>query len=117
MLQLYTSFFDNTNLRIMVYSGDVDINTVPHPNTQACLYQMNRPVTQSWSRWTVPGPEMPVWSVNPANKDITAGYVEVYDRYTYATVRAAGHEVPLYQPHFGYELFKRFVIDNDPSIQ
>ena len=79
----------------MVYSGDVDIATVPHAYTQLCLSYLNRPLKTQWKRWTV--------------DDITAGYVEVYDTYTFATVKGAGHEVPQYQPYFAFNMFQRFI--------
>ncbi len=44
----------------------------------------------------------------------TAGYVEVYDRYTYATVKGAGHEVPLFQPREAYYLVSNFVSGTFP---
>ena len=59
------------------------------------------------SRWTIPGPPLP--NPNTPKNDITAGYVEVYDKYTYCTVRGAGHEAPQYQPHFASAMFNRFL--------
>lgn len=41
---------------------------------------------------------------------MTAGYQEIYDTYSYATVRGAGHEVPQYQPLFAYTMMDRFII-------
>jgi hypothetical protein len=62
------------------------------------------------SRWTVPGPQIPREEPDAKSKSlITAGYVEVYDKYTFATVRGAGHEVPQYQPLFAQTLFTRFL--------
>lgn len=37
------------------------------------------------------------------------GWTEVYDGLTFATVRGAGHEVPLFQPHRAFVLFKSFL--------
>lgn len=48
MLDYYNKFFEVANLRIMVYSGDIDISTVPHAYTQLCLSALNRPTVQSW---------------------------------------------------------------------
>lgn len=47
-----------------------------------------------------------------AKEQITAGFTEVYDKYTYATVRGAGHEVPQYQPLFAKTFFQRFIVQN-----
>eukprot|EP00339_Tiarina_fusa_P014055 CAMPEP_0117035920 /NCGR_PEP_ID=MMETSP0472-20121206/25485_1 /TAXON_ID=693140 ORGANISM="Tiarina fusus, Strain LIS" /NCGR_SAMPLE_ID=MMETSP0472 /ASSEMBLY_ACC=CAM_ASM_000603 /LENGTH=415 /DNA_ID=CAMNT_0004745541 /DNA_START=84 /DNA_END=1334 /DNA_ORIENTATION=+ len=109
MLNYYNYFFNNTNLQIMIYSGDTDIADVPHAFTQQCLYQLGRQITTDWVRWTVNGPEIPEKVPYAANKNfITAGYVQVYDKYTYCTVRGAGHEVPQYQPLFAQTAFSRF---------
>lgn len=116
MLDYYNSFFESApNLRILVYSGDVDIKTVPHPNTQMCLNALGRPLQKKWTRWTVPGPALPEFD-DPSENDITAGYVEVFDTYTYATVRGAGHEVPLYQPAFAYAMFENFIIKGNDDL-
>lgn len=37
------------------------------------------------------------------------GWTEVYDGLTFATVRGAGHEVPLFQPRRAFELFQSFL--------
>jgi len=96
MLPYYESFFNlNPNLHIMIYSGDVDIGTVPFPFTMTCVYSLNRPVVETWRPWFVNG--------------ATVGYVEVFDKITYATVKGSGHEVPLYQPLNAYNLFLRFI--------
>lgn len=93
---------------------DADIADVPHTKTQLCLYTLGRPIIEPWRRWTVQGPKLPTWTKEAAAKSlITGGYVEVYDRYTYATVKGAGHEVPMYQPTLAYNLFDRFIINQE----
>jgi hypothetical protein len=63
-------------------------------------------------RWTIPGPSLPSQTPNKSAKEqITAGYQEVYDVYTYATIRGAGHEAPQYQPLLADVMFTRFVIN------
>lgn len=37
------------------------------------------------------------------------GWTEVYDGLTFATVRGAGHEVPLIQPQRAVTLFRSFL--------
>lgn len=118
MLDYYNKFFDTApDLRILIFSGDIDIDTVPHSQTQLCLSSLNRPTEQAWGPWTIQGPAIP--NIIPGHVEkslITAGYVEQYDSYTYATVKGAGHEVPLYQPHLAYELFKRFVVNGSDNL-
>lgn len=48
-MEYYESFFVNApQLQIMVYSGDVDIATVPHAKTQLCLEGLQRSLVQEW---------------------------------------------------------------------
>jgi len=96
MLPYYESIFQlKPSLRILVYSGDLDIGTCPFAFTMQCLDQLKRPRVSNWGPWFVNG--------------ATTGYFHVFDRFTYATVKGAGHEVPLYQPLSAYHLFSRFV--------
>jgi len=91
-------FFDVApEMRILYYSGDVDLATVPFAQTQRCLETMNRPIVEEWRPFTI-------------NKEVV-GYVETYDRYTYATIKGAGHEAPQFQPAAAYLLFTTFLED------
>jgi len=84
---------------ILVYSGDLDVNTVPFAYTLPCLALLpNRGLlTLPWTPWTVNG--------------ITVGRFQQYEAYSYATVRGAGHEVPGYQPIIAEQLFKRWLFN------
>jgi len=96
IIPFYNELFEERpDLKILVYSGDIDVATVPFPITQKCLNDLARLQVQNWQPWYVNG--------------ATAGYWEVFDRYTYATVKGAGHEVPQYQPLTAYNLFTRFL--------
>jgi len=83
------------NMRILYYSGDVDLATVPFAETQRCLETMNRPITSKWKPWTI-------------NNEV-AGYIEIYDTYTYATLKGAGHEAPEFQSASGYTMYTSFL--------
>lgn len=83
------------SMTVLYYSGDCDFATVPFPQTQRCLATLNRPVTEAWRPYTI-------------NNEVS-GYVEVYDTYTYATIKGAGHEAPQYQPAAGYLLFSTYL--------
>jgi len=85
-------------MRILYYAGDVDIATVPFAQTQRCLETMSRPILEEWRPYTI-------------NKEV-AGYVEVYDTYTFATIKGAGHEAPQFQPAAGYLLFTTFLTNS-----
>jgi len=96
LLPTYEMFFERAPwLRIQIYSGDVDIDTCPHAYTQICLAGLNRTLIQPWTPWVI--------------YDQTAGYFEIYDRYSYVTVKGAGHEVPFYQPHQAFVMIEAFV--------
>jgi len=96
MVLYYEKFFQQKpGFAVLVYSGDIDIMTVPFATTQPCLAEMNRPATSNWQPWYVNG-----W---------TAGYVQTFDTYTYVTVKGAGHEAPGYQPLNSLNMFSRFL--------
>jgi len=96
MIPFYDAFLNSKpSLKVLVYSGDVDTATVPFPYTQQCVNEIPGSVTSTWQPWYVNG-----W---------TAGYVEVREKFTYATVKGAGHEVPEYQPLNGLNMFSRFL--------
>jgi len=96
MNPLYESFFVlKPGVKILVYSGDIDILTVPFPFTQPCIYALSGKNIAPWQPWFVNG--------------ATAGYVEQYDKYTYATVKGGGHETPQYQPLSSFHMIDRFM--------
>jgi len=98
MIPFYEKIFNGApGFNVLVYSGDVDVNTVPFPYTQKCLALLRRPLVKNWKPWLV--------------NQATAGYVEVYDKYTYATVKGAGHETPQYQTLNAYNMFSRFLLN------
>ncbi|KAG7986503.1 hypothetical protein I3843_03G084600 [Carya illinoinensis] len=81
-------------LRIWVFSGDVD-SVVPVTATRYALAQLKLETTIPWYPWYV-------------NKQV-GGWTEVYKGLTFATVRGAGHEVPLFKPRVALQLFKSFI--------
>jgi len=96
MLPFYLQIFkEKPQLNILIYSGDVDIATVPFAVTQKCLADLNLPQKNKW------GP----WYVNEA----TAGYFEDTERFTFATLKGAGHEAPVYQTLNAFNMFQRFL--------
>ncbi|KAL9267468.1 Serine carboxypeptidase-like 25-like protein [Drosera capensis] len=81
-------------LRIWVFSGDVD-SVVPVTATRYSLAQLKLQTKTSWYPWYV--------------KDQVGGWTEVYQGLTFATVRGAGHEVPLFKPRAALQLFRSFL--------
>ena len=85
------------DVHIFVYSGDVDVATVPGQFTTTCLQELDgTPIS---------GREWGPWFVNGA----TVGYVEQFEQYTYATVKGAGHTVPGYMPLASFNMAQRFL--------
>jgi len=93
VLDLYEDFFQ-TDLRILVYSGDVDA-IVPYPGTRQWIAELKRPILEKWRPYMV-------------NHQV-GGYITVYKGISLATVRNAGHMVPETQPIRAFELFRRFL--------
>ncbi|KAM7508345.1 hypothetical protein LguiA_018798 [Lonicera macranthoides] len=82
------------DLRIWVFSGDTD-SVVPVTATRFSLGHMNLNVKTRWYPWY--------------SSDQVGGWTEVYDGLTFATIRGAGHEVPLFQPKRAFILFQSFL--------
>jgi len=93
------------DFRVLVYSGDEDIATVPHTETQQCLSElvdaMALKESKQWGPWTRDG--------------ITLGYWEQYTRYSFATIKGAGHLAPTNQPMIAYEALHRWLASSNLS--
>ncbi|KAJ6860903.1 serine carboxypeptidase-like 25 [Populus alba x Populus x berolinensis] len=87
-----------SGLRIWVFSGDVD-SVVPVTATRYSLANLKLATKIPWYPWYV--------------KKQVGGWTEVYEGLTFATVRGAGHEVPLFKPRAALQLFKSF-LKGDP---
>ncbi|XP_017250276.1 serine carboxypeptidase 24 [Daucus carota subsp. sativus] len=81
-------------LRIWIFSGDTD-SVVPVTATRFALSHMNLTVQTRWYPWYTGGQ--------------VGGWTEVYDGLTFATVRGAGHEVPLFEPKRALIMFQTFL--------
>ncbi|KAG8651896.1 hypothetical protein MANES_06G035575v8 [Manihot esculenta] len=97
MLPIYKELI-TAGLRIWVFSGDTD-SVVPVTATRFSLSHLNLTVKTRWYPW---------YSDNQVG-----GWSEVYDGLTFATVRGAGHEVPLFQPRRAFTLFKSFLAEKE----
>ncbi|CAI0453809.1 unnamed protein product [Linum tenue] len=84
-------------LRVWVFSGDVD-SVVPVTATRYSLAQLKLVTKLPWYPWYV--------------KKQVGGWTEVYEGLTFATVRGAGHEVPLFKPRAALQLAKSFLKGN-----
>ncbi|KAA3458021.1 serine carboxypeptidase 24-like isoform X1 [Gossypium australe] len=93
MLPIYKELIA-AGLRIWVFSGDTD-SVVPVTATRFSLSHLNLHIKTPWYPW---------YSGNQVG-----GWTEVYEGLTFATVRGAGHEVPLFQPRRAFILFRSFL--------
>ncbi|KAK4415205.1 Serine carboxypeptidase 24 [Sesamum alatum] len=94
MLPIYKKLIA-AGLRIWVFSGDTDA-VVPVTATRLSLSRLNLKIKVPWYPWY-------------SGAGQVGGWTEVYDGLTFATVRGAGHEVPLIQPRRGFILFRTFL--------
>uniref|UniRef100_A0A6M2EDP2 Carboxypeptidase n=1 Tax=Populus davidiana TaxID=266767 RepID=A0A6M2EDP2_9ROSI len=93
MLPIYKELIA-AGLRIWVFSGDTD-SVVPVTATRFSLSHLDLPVKTRWHPWY--------------SGDQVGGWTEAYKGLTFATVRGAGHEVPLFQPERAFILFRSFL--------
>ena len=87
MIPYFDFLLNNTQYKVLVYSGDAD-TVLSFVGTQTWILGLGRSIKSAWNAWTY----------NNENDEQVAGWYVVFDRMTYATVKGAGHMVPLYQP-------------------
>lgn len=84
-------------VRMIHFSGDID-GAVPTDGTLGWVYELNRPVLEEFRAWKVNGQ--------------TAGFIQEFDGFTYATVHGAGHMVPQDKPAQAYHLIFNWIKQN-----
>ncbi|KAI3849321.1 hypothetical protein MKW92_002907 [Papaver armeniacum] len=85
----------NAGLRIWIYSGDTD-GRVPITSTRYSVNEMKLRVKEKWRAWF--------------HRRQVAGWVTSYEGgLTLATVRGAGHQVPVFAPDQSLSLFSHFL--------
>ncbi|CAN6196224.1 unnamed protein product [Urochloa humidicola] len=83
-------------LKVWIYSGDFD-SVCPLTATRFSVNDMNLTITTKWRPWYTPDREV-------------GGYVQQYQGgFTFASVRAAGHMVPTFQPKRSLVLLYAFL--------
>lgn len=79
----------------LVYSGDADAQ-IPHTSSEVWTSSLGFPEVAPYQMWTL-------------NKYVQ-GYVTRYQyNFTFATVKGAGHMVPLYRPAAAHAMVSRFI--------
>jgi carboxypeptidase C (cathepsin A) len=89
----------NNNLRVWIYSGDVDC-AVPYNGTQRWIQNLNLKPLKLYQSWSI-------------DKEMVAGYRTVYTGLTLVTIKGAGHMVPTDKPAEAYKLFTSFLKGQD----
>ncbi|KAH6822064.1 alpha/beta-Hydrolases superfamily protein [Perilla frutescens var. hirtella] len=84
----------SARLRIWVFSGDTDA-VITVMETRFSLSNLNLKIKTPWYSWSAGGQ--------------IGGWTEVYDGLIFATVRGAGHDVPLFQSLRAFKLFQTFL--------
>jgi len=88
-------------LRILVFSGDVD-GCVPHVFTEQWVEGLGFPVSDAFRPWTFSNGQV-------------GGYVTTYgvNNFAFLTVKGAGHMVPQYAPEAAFTMFSIW-LSNSP---
>ena len=96
VVPLWQRFINETNWRMLVYSGDVDA-AVPTIGTQRWINCLGQPVINAWRPWYY------------ANQ--TAGIRQDFEGISFMTIKGAGHMVPYYMPAQGFAFFEYWMSD------
>ncbi len=99
MIPLYKTFIQNTNYKILVYSGDADtvLNFIA---TERWVLDLKLTVVQPWAPWNYQ---------RIGQDQQLGGWTVQFQGLTFATIKGAGHEVPWWQPAPALQLISSFV--------
>jgi len=88
-------------IAVIIYNGDQD-ECIPYIQDEAWTQDMLYPIKSSWRPWLL--------------DNQVAGYVVEYQapvRFTFLTVKGAGHEVPMYSPLRALAMIQRVIAGNE----
>lgn len=102
MLPLYAHFLNNTDLRVFVYSGNMD-SVLPTSGTLGWINRLARPIVKPWQPWLGDDRQL-------------GGYITEYDRMSFIVVHGAGHMVPGERPFHARDLISS-LITGQPLVQ
>lgn len=98
----------NSNLRVMIYSGDADA-CVPFFGTRAWTQSIGGAVEEAWHPWQYTDPQ------NPQNGPQLAGYTVRYERLRFTSLKGIGHMAPEFGPLQAFQMFQNFLADSFPN--
>ena len=101
IIPYYTTFINQTNYHIIVFSGDAD-TVVNFVGTEEWILDLKLPVEEKWTSWYYS-------RLDGENNPQVGGWRVRYDGLGFVTVKGAGHMVPWYQPAPALELFTKFL--------
>lgn len=104
VVPVYVDDLFHTDLRVRVYSGDVD-GIVPTPGTKLWIDYMNLTVSSEFRSWTDAYNQVGGWTTTYDNGN--------GGQFMFSTVRNAGHEVPGYTPSRAWTYIKAFLEGTD----
>ncbi|KAK6942332.1 Peptidase S10, serine carboxypeptidase [Dillenia turbinata] len=93
VLDIYSKLI-KSGLRIWIFSGDTDA-VIPVTSTRYSVDALKLPTISPWRAWYDDGQ--------------VGGWTQEYEGLTFASVRGAGHEVPLHRPKQALTLVKSFL--------
>ena len=100
VVDIYRNVLVNTTLKVLVYSGTSDL-IIPTVTTREWTQNLARDMN-----FATVNPHHP-WFSDSNGKQL-AGWATQYSRFTFTSIRGAGHEVPLSQPERAFAMFKSF---------
>ncbi|CAK8684916.1 unnamed protein product [Clavelina lepadiformis] len=94
MTPQYNQLLKDNNLSILIYNGDTDM-ACNFLGDEWFVDDLGLKSTRSHVPWYVDGQ--------------VAGFVKVFDKLTYTTIRGAGHMVPQWAPKYAFVMFEKFI--------
>lgn len=109
MAPIYQRLAKTTKINLLIYSGDSD-SVVPHSQTETVIKnEFQFPlIKKEYQAWNFP------YVYNTSQKQLGGFWLE-YERFSFAGVIGAGHEVPQYSPPKAFELITSFITTGRPG--
>jgi carboxypeptidase C (cathepsin A) len=102
--EVYPTLIEKAGITVVIYNGEADA-CVPHTDNEAWTSAMGYTVREPFAAWT-------------ASDGSLGGYITKYappgnGKFTYLTVRGAGHMVPSTQPLYALDVAKTYILGGE----